>query len=75
MFQKTLDPIPAKANVAFVILVDPKGRMLDAELRPNSDLISLQCIVNGHNIGFAELANASIEKMSFNSILQQVVIE
>jgi hypothetical protein len=38
------------------------------------NLIFLQCIVYGNNIPFAELANASIKKMAFNSIFQQIIV-
>lgn len=38
-------------------------------------LISLQCIVNCNNITSTKLANTSIQKMTSNSILQQVVLD
>ena len=43
--------------------------------RKKKNLIFLQSVGDGNNISFAEVAQASIEKMALNSILKQVIAE
>ena len=65
--------VPSKSTSVYAEVTGVFGGKNKKKKKKN--LIFLQRIGDGNNISFAKVAHASIEKMSLNSILKQVIVE